>query len=88
MSSADLTTEHKNILRTLREHHGLHLREIHQALVETENSRFRESPDYGDGWNQERWKIKELRDELAEQGLITNDYQTWSLTQTGREVLS
>jgi len=87
MAADSLTQEHRIFLEVLRQNPGIKLREIHDNLVEVEGSRFEYSPEFGEGWNEERREIRELEMELAEQGLIKNEYQTWYLTQDGRDAL-
>jgi len=88
MSEFDLTPEHKNILRVLHENHPIPVREIHDELTELDDSRFVYSPNYGDGWNEERREVLELKADLDNNGLVTNDYQEWYLTVEGREAIS
>lgn len=87
MTEPELNEEHQNILTVLQKTPDLRLREIHNALVELENSKFQHSPDFGNGWNDERREVRSLRDDLANRGLVTNDYQQWSLTSEGRKQL-
>lgn len=85
MNQKELTDEERRVLRVLRENRGLYLREIHQALTELETSRFSCSPNFGEGWNDERHEVKELRDGLNDLGLLENSYQSWFLSEQGRE---
>lgn len=88
MAGTDINGEQQNILEELGKDPGLYLREIHDALVERSDSRFDYSPEYGEGWNQERRDLHDLKNDLSDSGLITNDYQTWRLTKEGREAQS
>lgn len=88
MSEFELTDEHKNILKVLHENRRIPVREIHDKLTEMEDSRFYDSPDYGDGWNEERREVLDLKAGLDNNGLVTNDYQEWFLTAEGREAIS
>ncbi|MFA1612164.1 hypothetical protein [Halobellus rubicundus] len=88
MTEDEITDEQWNILRVLRQHRRIPVREIHNELTELPESRFEVSPDYGEGWNDEREEVWDLKSELHNKGLITNDYQEWYLTKEGREILS
>lgn len=88
MTDFELTNEHRNVLEILQQTPGSRLREIHEELVETEKSRFIHSPEFGDGWNEERREVRKLNSELNNEGLTTNDYQQWYLTESGRDMLS
>lgn len=87
MGDTGLTDEHRNVLEILRDQPRSRLRDIHDELAARDESGFEYSPDFGDGWNEERRAVRELKDELANRALITNDYQQWYLTKDGRELL-
>ena len=88
MTDTELSDEHKNVLKVLRDHPRSRLREIHDELTAMDESRFIYSPEFGEGWNEERREIRELNAELNNYNLITNDYQQWYLTKEGRDILS
>lgn len=88
MTDTDLTEEHLNILKVLEQNPHSKLRDIHDELEDVTDSRFECSPDVGEGWNDERRAVRALRDELAEENLVRNEYQNWSLTPAGREIVS
>lgn len=88
MDAGEITGAQRRILEVLRRNPGLLLREIHADLVALDESDFTYSPAFGEGWNDERRRVQKLKQELAARDLITNDYQKWYLTKTGRETLS
>lgn len=93
MNQIDPDKEQENILKILSENPDLVLKEIHQHLVNMEESQFIFSPSSGDGWNDERHIVKALRDILDdEKGLVTTGKTdsniTWSLTKQGRKQIS
>ena len=88
MPSFDTRAEHNNILYVIRSTSQPTLSEIHSGLVEMDQSVFKSLPQHG--WNEERHILIALRDTLREnEGLITNKrgghYQTWALTQEGKQ---
>ena len=88
MNGSSVTVEKLQVLRVLQRRTGSLLREIHAELVEMEKSKFQFSPEFGDGWNEERKELFEIKNELANRGLIKNDYQRWRLSDKGRDVLT
>ncbi|MFB6201344.1 MAG: hypothetical protein ABEI98_04970 [Halorhabdus sp.] len=87
MAETNLSDEHRNVLTVLGENPRSRLREIHDKLVAMSDSQFVYSPEFGEGWNDERRRVRELIWNLNNQGLITNDYQQWYLTKEGRNIL-
>lgn len=90
MPPFDTDKEHENILRAIESDSQPKLGEIHERLVDRNQSVFRSLPTYG--WNEERHILIALRDTLREnKGLITNRIgssdQTWSLTEQGKQEL-
>lgn len=88
MAHHDLSTERRNVLKALKNRQGSPLREIHQAVVEVEDSRFVFSPPHGDGWNDERWAVRDHLHALKDEGLAWHDENPypWYLTDKGKRV--
>jgi hypothetical protein len=89
MLAFDPERERRNVLRSIDTQSEPLLGDIHRGLVDMDRSVFRRMPPQG--WNEERHMMIPLRGSLDERGLITNDrgsnYQSWALTEAGRERL-
>lgn len=88
MNSIDPDKEQENILKILNRNSELYVREIHQRLVDMNESQFKEIPEVD--YNDERRIIRALNKVLNEnRDLITNeeggDQGKWSLTKAGEK---
>ena len=86
----ELTDDHREILRFLTDADGddelPELADVHDYLVELEETSFIASPEWGDGWNSERRAVQtHLRRLEATDFTSTNGKgHGWSITAAGR----
>lgn len=90
MVHQDLTSEQRTVLKTLVENPESLLREVHQALVDNEDTEFTYSPDYGEGFNEERFRVQEKLNELQKMGLarVEGRGKPWYPTKEGKTALT
>lgn len=89
ISGRRVAVERVNVLRVLEESPGSPLRDVHQELVDMGHSRFEYSPSHGEGWNDERWAVRDHLHALEDGGFAhhgENPYP-WYLTDQGKHVL-
>jgi len=90
MKMTELNRDQRATLKALVENPGLYLRDIHQALVDREETRFQYSPDPGTGWNEERHEVQTLLYELEDMGFaeVEGKGKPWYPTTDGMKIIS
>lgn len=89
MAQTELTDGRRVVLRALVENPGSPLREVHRTATELDGSPFTYSPPHGDGWNEERWTVRDHLHSLRDAGLarVEENPYPWYSTAEGRERL-
>ncbi|MFC7081137.1 hypothetical protein [Halorussus caseinilyticus] len=90
MTADELSDEQLAVLAAVRDGREPELRDVHQTLVDDEDTQFTHSPDYGDNYyNDERERVQKLLHELKDEGLADVDGRgnPWYLTAAGREAV-